>query len=658
MAFNTWEGETCDLGGLWFQTDQNGCCQNMGSACAAALGVSPTGIIGQPLAFFTQKQEISEAFLWRKVVSDGRVYQAKVAVGAKGYSKASYQLTILGQYDKDGVITGYTGNISPDATSADGVDLYTQAFSLLEGLLRDIPHAVYWKDKDLVYRGASTYFAWCAGLNSPHDLVGKRDSQLAWTREQAESYESSDLQVLQTQEPLYNVHETQHRGSGELVEITTHRTPLVSDDGTILGVLGVQHELVAPKSTNYQVPTTPSKNSSEDKTIEILSKISHAIRSSVDGMLGMTRLLKNTGLSTEQEECTQGVERAATTLLSLLEEGLDYISLESGTFTPRSEQFNIDDLLLQTLCLLDPSIKSREVEFCCTLDEQIPDEFVGDQARLARLLFSLCGNAIWLMERGESGVLEVAQERQNDSTTLKFTVRRMLMDTPRVQRRSTSETTVAEETSSWLRGSMAHRLLLAMGGEMSVGSTAEELISFKIPLEPYGSDTTAKTLIVPIIENAKHQQRTLKDQTADNIQTDSPSTIASPNGQYRVLLVEDNPVSCRASQKLLEGLGLAVTVAQDGVEALELTEKDTFSVVLLDCDLPKINGYTVSKMLRRREQNSGMRTPIIALTAQALEEDKALCTQAGMDDYLCKPVSPKDLRSCLSKILGEGASPG
>ncbi len=366
---------------------------------------------------------------------------------------------------------------------------------------------------------------------------------------------------------------------------------------------------------------------------DFLAMISHEIRTPMNGITGMCHLLLGTRLNGEQREYAETIEQSSQALLALINDLLDFSRIEAGKLAIEKAPFDLERVAGDVMNLMRVRAEEKGIRLETSYPAGAPKSFLGDSLRIRQVLINLAGNAVKFTERG-SVRLEVETEALGGG---RHRVRVEVRDTgigiareklPAIFEKFTQAdaSTTRRFGGSGLGLSISRSLAELMGGELTAESAEGEGSCFTMTLS---------------LEEAALPVKSEWGARATGLEA-----MALP---LEVLVVEDNLVNQRLVAKLLERMGCQTKVASSGAAALALYADYHFDVILMDCQMPEMDGYETTALIRQRESGR-RRTPIVALTANVMENDLEKCLAAGMDAYLTKPIDLLKLREALEEF--------
>jgi signal transduction histidine kinase/CheY-like chemotaxis protein len=369
---------------------------------------------------------------------------------------------------------------------------------------------------------------------------------------------------------------------------------------------------------------------------EFLATMSHEVRTPMNAIIGMTELALHTDLTREQQRYLETVKTSADSMIQVLNDILDFSKIEAGKLDLHAVPFRLREALSQTLAALSMSASEKNLELACQVGRDVPDWIIGDPNRLGQVMTNLVGNAIKFTDEGEVFVRVKTEESPADSNliTLCFTVADTGIGIAREKQQVIFESFVQADGSTTrkyggtgLGLSISSRLARMMNGRIWVESDSGQGSTFYFTAQ---FERVAGQIDPPHPEEVSHLARSSK--LTDKV--DRPC---------HVLLAEDNPVNQELAVELLRMRGHSVRIAGNGNEVLSALERESFDVILMDVQMPDMDGFQATAAIRSREKNSGEHIPIIAITGYAMKGDRQRCLDAGMDGYICKPIRSKEL---------------
>ncbi|HLG99206.1 MAG TPA: ATP-binding protein [Bryobacteraceae bacterium] len=369
---------------------------------------------------------------------------------------------------------------------------------------------------------------------------------------------------------------------------------------------------------------------------DFLANMSHEIRTPMTGVLGMIDLVRSTGLSIEQKEHLDLARSSADSLLSLLNEILDLSKIESGRLELSLAPFSLRRCIEDAGRMFELKAREKGLELRTEIDSRVPDWLVGDALRLRQVLVNLLGNAVKFTDSGSVSLRVTLETETSSGSDLLIEVRdtgigispekhRLIFDAFRQSDGSTTR----KYGGTGLGLTISARLVELMGGNISLAS------------EPGKGSTFACRL--------RFERASAPDMPVAEGLFRHAIAAAPEKRRLRILLAEDNVVNQKLVAELLRREGQDIEVAGNGREAVAAAERAAFDLIFMDVQMPEMDGFEATGEIRRMESNSGQHTPIIAVTANAMKGDEQRCIQAGMDDYISKPINVQDLRAILKK---------
>ena len=516
----------------------------------------------------------------------------------------------------------------------------------MKSLLDNSPYLLWLKDIDGHFLAVNKPFAESCGAGSPESLLGKTDFDI-WPTDLAEKYVADDRVVMSTK---------QKRIAEELIAdrdppgwFETYKSPIFSDDGEVVGTTGIAQDI--SERRRYVEELKKAKEFAEAGALaknHFLANMSHEIRTPMNGILGMSQILLEMGLDKEARECAQSIVECGRSLLTIINDILDFSKLEAGKYSLSPVSFSLETCVENAVDLLREQITSSGKNLRVEISPQLPRAVIADDVRIRQVLLNLLSNAAKFTRPNDTILVKVdlalsalLPDTSSECVAVRFVISDSGIGIAQDQLQRIFEPfTQADETTS--------RHFGGTGLGLAISKTLVELMGGHIWAESLPDAGSTFFVVLPLVPDQAKNQAAASERPEQQPVTRS----------LRVLLVEDNIVNQKIVVNVLKRLGHAVKIAGSGKVALEIvTAAETpFDLILMDGQMPEMDGFECTRAIRSREIQTSAHIPIVAMTALAMEGDKERCLEAGMDDYIAKPISIEHLRAVLAKFSNDPSS--
>lgn len=476
-------------------------------------------------------------------------------------------------------------------------------------------------------------------------------------------YIQDDAFVFNHGKILHIPEELVTRYDGAVRPFSTIKSPILNDYGEVSMIVAVCRDVTERKQAESALAQAKEVAEAATKAkSEFLANMSHEIRTPMNGVLGMIQLLANTSLTAEQQDLVQTIQDSGNALLVIINDILDFSKIESGMLQLEENPFVLKDIIKSVCHLLNSQALDKDIKLSYVIDPHIPLYLAGDPSRLRQILLNLIGNAIKFTEKGNVSISVIKNQNISKISALQSeepeqTIELMIaiqdtgigIEKERLNRLFQPFTQADASISRKYGGTglglaISKSLVNLMGGTIwveslgNIGGDPPDHWNVELAKTHLQGSNFHFTLILKVVANG----HILPQKSPEKIQY----LRQIDKSQLTILLAEDNKVNQKVALLTLKNLGYSADVANNGLEVLEMIEKKDYNLILMDMQMPEMDGVTATKIIR---QSHNLQPYIIALTANVLEEDRQICLDIGMNDYIRKPIVITELTEALKK---------
>jgi PAS domain S-box-containing protein len=638
--------------------DRNGSIVWVNPAFTSLTGYSSDEVIGQNPRLLKSDRHDTAFFqeLWTTIL-DGRVWSGEIVNRRKDGTFYTEEMTIAPVRDEHGEVAHFVA-IKQDVTSRKHAETQRAIHGdFLQNVIDTVADPIFVKDAQ--HRSLFGNRAlWNLLRVEPSVGPTLSDYELHPSHE-ADIYWETDDYVLQTGQTIEN-EETLTDMDGVTHQILTKKAGFVDPEGRPV-IVGVIRDITERKAAEAALAAANldleaaaeharelayAATAADRAKSEFLAAMSHEIRTPMNGIIGMTGLLLDTSLTPAQHEYAETIRTSSEALMVIVNDILDLSKIEAGQMTIEPISFDLPETLREVVDLLGQGAERRGLRLMTTLAAGLPRHLIGDPGRIRQILLNLVGNAIKFTHEGQVTIEVTSRRRDPETVLIDVSVRDTgigisLDEQERLFQRFTQAdtSTTRKYGGTGLGLIISKRLVELMGGEIGVQSTPGQGSTFWFSV-PLPVDAQAPTGL---------PETSLTETVSQTVNGMAARERSTPSGG-RVLLAEDNVANQRVAALMLERLGCRVDVVANGLEAIEAVSRVPYDLVLMDCQMPELDGFAATEVIRRREA-LGEHVPIIAMTAGVMPGDQERCITAGMDDYLPKPVTFSRLGTTIDRWL-------
>ena len=428
------------------------------------------------------------------------------------------------------------------------------------------------------------------------------------------------------------------RKDGKLIDFSFLGYPILSN-GEQVGVYGIYTDITEKKRYEEEIKTAKYKaeEASKFKT-KFLANVAHEIRTPMNGIVGIVDLLDDNQLSSEHKEYFEMLRYSAARLSIIINDVIDIAKIEAGKLELRQETFHLNKLLNDIQKYFKIQAEKKDLILKLNVDTTIPDFLLGDPDKLNQVIFNLLSNAIKFTNQGSIHIDVILDKRSAEDVEVNFSIRDTGIGIPKEQADNIfcdfyqlDSASTKKCRGAGLGLAISQKLVHLMGGHIMVESE-------------YGKGSNFHFTV-------KFKNISSQDQEIKILVDDKTNDYFEANPAINVFLIDDEIINQQITRRFLEKKKCKVTIANNGKEALQIMNKQSFDIILMDMYMPELDGFELVKVVRQTEKELGKYTPIIAITAAVMDDVNKLYSSTGIDDYIPKPFKKEQLYSAIEKAL-------
>jgi PAS domain S-box-containing protein len=570
---------------------------------------------------------------------DGRPYDIECRVRRKSGDWIWVHDRAYSTYEREGV--RYADGILTDITTRkQSEQMLRRSEERLRSLIESTRDWVWEVDVHGRYAYCSPRVMNLLGYR-PEEVLGRTPFDFM-DPEEAQRCRARFASVVKARAPMHNLENSNLHKDGHTVFVETNGLAILGENGVLTGYRGIDRDITERRLAEGELQRAKEAAEAANRAkSEFLANMSHEIRTPLNGILGMVDLTLETELTAPQREHLEIVKVSAESLLSIINDILDFSKIEAGKLDLEPAPFHLRDALAPTIRALTVSAHRKGLQLNYFVAPGIPQVLVGDPGRVRQILLNLVGNAIKFTDCGEVTVRLDKESADFQYLWLRLSVADTGVGIPPDRLTAVFDAFVQADTSTTRRYggtglglTIVRKLTELMAGRITVESTVGVGSTFHCNLRLQVADprqTAATVAPAPsrIPAAANHQ----------------------PEAVVPILVAEDNPINQAIAVALLERHGYQVELATTGREAVQRFRGKPVKAILMDVQMPEMDGFEATAAIRELEAHTGTHAPIIAMTAHAMKGDRERCLAAGMDGYISKPVRAQELLALLENLI-------
>ena len=474
---------------------------------------------------------------------------------------------------------------------------------------------------------------------STEELVGRMHFYDLHPQDGRKTFKTAAFEVFKRKEWFVALVNAIRTKDGRIIWVSTNGFPLLNADGTLRGYRGSDTDITKRKEDELTLKFAKEQAEAANQAkSQFLANMSHEIRTPMNAIIGFSDILANENLEDEQKQSVNFIRESGQNLLALINDILDFSKIEAGQLDTEIIDCSLGKLLNSVGSLMRPKVAEKGLEFEIIESNGLPAKIRSDPTRLHQCLINLIDNAVKFTEEGHV-YINVSLEDKDNKPYIRFGIEDTGIGIQKDKQAKVFESftqadgdTTRKYGGTGLGLTITKQLSKLLGGQLTLTSQVGKGSVFSLTI-PAGLDVTKQ----PLLDT---------NNISGCVDIDEEK-VGQAEFYGNVLVAEDSKTNQVLIEALLEQFGLHVTIVEDGNEAVQKTMAQQFDLIFMDMMMPNMNGYEATKVLRK----DNVKTPIVALTANAMKDDDKKCFKAGCDDYLSKPIKRSELLKTIGKYL-------
>jgi PAS domain S-box-containing protein len=526
-----------------------------------------------------------------------------------------------------------------------------QQSSFIRAVFDTLEDSFYYKDRDSVILGGNAGWVRDRGVKSIDDLIGKTDLDIhpAPLGQQLYSMEQQQMLIGVTKRVL----EEQRKPDGSVKFVESIKCPMRNEMGEVIGLAGISRDVTQIMLNERRLlESQKAAEAANQAKSDFLANISHETRTPINGVIGMVEILLESGLNEEQRGYAHTIKSSADCLLTIIDDVLSFANIEAGKIEVEAVSFGLPPLMSEIIQSMRVRARAKNLQVNFHIAPEVPSTLIGDPQKIRQILTHLIGNGVKFTEQGEVKVEVTAKPGSAGKCQCRFIVNDTGIGIPKDKlpdlfRRfhQVDSSTTRNYGGIGLGLATSRRLCELMGGSLAVTSEVGKGTQFSFILELGCAEDR-----IPVKESAPARKGCGTGRYRPAI---AAKPIVNQDVLRRVLLVDDGLINLKVAGIWLQKLGHSVVTALDGEKAVEAFQVGHFDLILMDVQMPVLDGLEATRLIRQieRQRLTNGPTPIVAMTAHAMTGYRECCLEAGMNDYITKPIRREHLQLVLDRWL-------